>query len=39
MKRYIVFTGIVIGATIMVAGAMIVVGVSEISDKLIWRKV
>lgn len=38
MKRYIVFTGIAIGATIMAVGAMIVVGVSEISDKLIWRK-
>ena len=38
MKRYIVFTGIVIGATIMAVGATIVVVVSEISDKLIWRK-
>lgn len=38
MKRYIVFTGIVIGATIMVAGASIVGAVSYIGDKLIGRE-
>ena len=38
MKRYIVFTGIAIGATIMVVGASIVGVVSYIGDKLIGRK-
>lgn len=38
MKRYIVFTGIVIGVTIMVAGASIVGAVSYIGDKLIGRE-
>lgn len=38
MKRYIIFTGIAIGATIMAVGAAIVGTVSYIGDKLIWRK-
>lgn len=38
MKRYIVFTGIVIGATIMAIGASIVGAVSFVGDKLIGRE-
>jgi len=38
MKRYIVFTGLVIGATIMAVGVGIVVAVSAIGDKLAWEK-
>jgi len=38
MKRYIIFTGIAIGATIMAVGAAIVGTVSYIGDKLIRRK-
>ena len=38
MKRYIVFTGLVIGATIMVVGVGIVVAVSAVGDKLDWKK-
>jgi len=38
MKRYIVFTGIMVGATIMAIGASIVGAVSYIGDKLIGRK-
>ena len=38
MKRYIVFTGLAIGATIMAVGVGIVVAVSAVGDKLDWRK-
>jgi len=38
MKRYIVFTGIVAGATIMLIGAAVVGAVSYIGDKLIGRE-
>ena len=38
MKRYIVYTGLVIGATIMAVGVGIVVAVSAVGDKLAWKK-
>jgi len=38
MKRYIVFTGIMIGATIMAVGASIVGAVRYLGDKLIGRE-
>lgn len=38
MKRYIVFTGIMIGATIMAVGASIVGAVSYLANKLIGRE-
>ena len=38
MKRYIIFTGIAIGATIMAVGAAVVGAVSYIGDKLIGRE-
>lgn len=38
MKRYIVFTGLVIGATMMAVGAAVVGAVSYIGDKLIGRE-
>lgn len=38
MKRYIVFTGIMIGAAIMTVGAAVVGAVSYLGDKLIGRE-
>jgi fucose permease len=38
MKRYIIFTGIMVGATIMAIGASIVGAVSYLGDKLIGRE-
>ena len=38
MKRYIVFTGLVIGATIMAVGVGIVVAVCAVGDKMVWKK-
>jgi len=38
MKRYIVFTGIMAGATIMLIGAAVVGAASYLGEKLIGRK-